>query len=73
MTLIDQLEAAEDNDPFNVYKPVQISRRDYFAAMALSGLLSNDYTEQTHLDIAKEAIKYADKMIAELDLSLIHI
>jgi hypothetical protein len=56
-----------NNDPFDVYKPVQISRRDLIFAMALNGLLSNDYTDQTHLEIVKEAMKYTDKSIAELD------
>ncbi len=66
MTLIEQLEAGENNDPFDVYKPVQISRRDYFAAMALQGLLARiDHDALAyHAELAIEA---ADALIKELD------
>jgi len=53
-----------DNDPFDVYKPVQISRRDYFAAMAMQSYIRK-YGDK--IDIIKDSIFLADKIIAELD------
>jgi hypothetical protein len=54
------------NDPFDVYKPVQISRRDYFAAMAMQGLIQRNFKAN---GIPEESILYADALIAELDKS----
>jgi hypothetical protein len=43
-----------------------LSRRDYFAAMAMQGFCSAMYVPSTEV-VAAYAIAYADTLIAELD------
>lgn len=42
-----------------------LSVRDYFAAAALTGLLASGPLPRTHDEIAADAHKYADAMLAE--------
>lgn len=49
--------------PMNHYHP---SRRDYFVAAVLTGLVSPPYRWSWE-NAAQEALKYADAVIAELD------
>ena len=63
-SIIDQLESVENNDPFDVYKPVQISRRDYFAAMAMQAFIAK---YDKYKDIIEDSIFIADNIISELD------
>lgn len=47
---------------------IALTKREYFAAMAMQGLLSNpnvDYPCLTEVDTARDAYKYADAMIKE--------
>lgn len=53
-----------NNDPFDVYKPVQISRRDYFAASIYSFFLKEENSLE---DAAESTVKAVNKIIAELD------
>lgn len=67
----DFLIKEEDNDPFDIYKNIyinrnsEISRRDYFAAMAMQGLATLNY--QCFEQLSANSVKIADKIIAELD------
>lgn len=49
-------------------KQFQISRRDYFAAAALQGLLTrDDIKEISTLDVVRSSVAWADLIIIELD------
>jgi hypothetical protein len=43
-----------------------LTKREYFAGLAMQGLLANsfDYTAQ---DIVEKAVQYADKILVELE------
>lgn len=46
-----------------------LTKREYFAAIALQGLLSNSTTFQghsTHAELAKDAVMQADALLEEL-------
>ena len=46
-----------------------LTKREYFAAIALQGLLSNpeEYARTNNQDVARKAVFFADKLIAELN------
>ena len=44
--------------------PTPLTKREYFAAMAMSGMSDADYTAET---TAKIAVKLADSLINELN------
>jgi hypothetical protein len=52
------------NDPFDVYKPVQISRRDYFTASIYSYFLKEENSLE---DAAESTVKAVNRIISELD------
>ena len=55
------------NDAYVEYE-VALSKREYFAAMALQGLMANpDWTSTTISSIAEVSVKAADALIAELN------
>lgn len=63
-----------NNPPQNTPVSYTPSRRDYFAAAALQGLLAGCVLEcidekipSVHLSMAEEAVDFADALIAELD------
>lgn len=52
--------------------PTGLSKREYFAAMAMQGYLSNSSLSidtTAHSIIAVDAVKYADTLLAELSKS----
>jgi len=56
-----------NNDAFSIYqvhRTTEISRRDYFAAMAMQSYISK-YGDK--IDIIEDSIFIADKIIAQLD------
>lgn len=68
-------ELAHDyGDNFACYNGIDISgltKREYFAAMAMQGLLANDWKEQKHLDpecekLAVVAVNYANALLTAL-------
>lgn len=49
-----------------------LTKREYFAAMAMQGLLSNSYLEQKRngnpeINVCYKAVAIADKLLAELE------
>ncbi len=44
-----------------------LTKREYFAAIALQGLLTHDHS---HTSVIQQAVKLADMMIEELDKKL---
>ena len=60
------------NEPINTidynnnYISTGLTKREYFAAMALQGLLS-DYESESIEDYSKYAVKLADSLIEELN------
>ena len=59
----------EMNVPAIVYPDTVITRRDFFAAHALNGLLQGLYSDQPkRLDyIVDESVRLADDLISKLD------
>lgn len=55
--------------PFGEIEGLGVSKRELFAAMALSGLLSNEAFELTHTDdaIVQRAVEYTDRLLKELN------
>lgn len=43
-----------------------LTKREFYAAYALMGLLANPSVDGTHEDIAIDALEYTDALIAEL-------
>lgn len=46
-----------------------ISKRELFAAMAMQGLLVNEYVDSTYDECAKTSVRYADALLTELEKS----
>ena len=44
-----------------------LTKREYFAALALQGILAHPMTEDRHRVIADAAVAFADALIAALD------
>lgn len=60
----------EPNDPaFNQNAEIGINKREYFAAMAMQGLLINamEFGRTHETEISRQAVLYADALIAELN------
>lgn len=58
--------AAHHKDEIYVVEKYGLTKREYFAVMALSGLLARQARWAPHLE-ADEAMKYADALLAELE------
>ena len=43
-----------------------LTKREYFAAMAMQAIIHENYLDDKHYSIAYEAIKYADVLLEEL-------
>jgi hypothetical protein len=43
-----------------------LTKREYFAALAMQGLLANDYHEVDLEDLVSRAIEYSDELIKQL-------
>lgn len=55
---------------YKYVQPEKISRRDYFAAMALQGMLMSDRNKKvTQQLIVERSIELADELIKQLDVS----
>lgn len=59
----NNIVSALDND-YNVNSG--LTKREYFAAMAMQGLLSNHIAITEPIVIANKAIKYADELLKQL-------
>lgn len=66
MTLTDS-----DSDAFPSGNSSGVTKREYFAAMAMQGLCANSIPGNQHLpdNLSREAVCYADALIAELNKS----
>lgn len=53
------------NDP--VIEVFGVTKREYFAALAMQGLLANRYSNGERHEIANIAVNQADALIAELN------
>ncbi len=50
-----------------------LTKREYFAAMAMQGILANENTGLSPNEVvAKESVKLADLLLAELDKTTTH-
>lgn len=61
--------AAKPNDDIRFQRPMEgITKREYFAAMAMQGLVIWDQSQNnTNEWIAKEAVALADALLVQLD------
>jgi hypothetical protein len=60
------------DDLFNIYSvklPTEISRRDYFTAMAMQGILASVEITIAKSVVSEMSVEYADALIAELDMT----
>ncbi|MFA5897827.1 MAG: hypothetical protein WC829_01810 [Hyphomicrobium sp.] len=56
------LASAVERDPFGA----GLTKREYFAAMAMQGLLSNPNVSVSYEEYSKQSVFHADATIAEL-------
>lgn len=63
--------SSEDNAYPSDFNNSGLSKREYFAAIALQGILSNSelLNRSGHGEAAKKAVDFADQLIAELNKS----
>lgn len=62
----DAATGMQENDKYKFHRG--LTKREYFAAMALNGLLSNNIDDGS--DIVKSAVYYADSLIEKLNAEL---
>ena len=56
------------NDEFNkTHGGVGLTKREYFAALAMQGLITNERTINIAENLVIDAIKYADALIEQLN------
>ena len=49
------------------YRDCGLTKREYFAGLAMQGILSKHGIGQYYDKVAEEAVKYADALLEELD------
>lgn len=55
------------DDEYNKYVHMGLTKREYFAALAMQGILSNNNCDGKMERIANESVEMADYLLAELD------
>ena len=60
------INSKKDYSDDNIYKSNGLTKREYFAAMALQGMLAK-YGSDYQVNNAKEAVYWADALIEELN------
>jgi len=64
----DNQTIVDDGKFYDESGQVPLTKREYFSAMALQGLMANpDWTSNTISSIAEVSVKAADALIAELN------
>ena len=62
------INSKKDYSDDNIYKSNGLTKREYFAAMALQGALANKFAHERTIEmITKSAVKLADALIEELN------
>jgi hypothetical protein len=54
------------DDRLDILVDIGLSKREYFAAKALQGLLSNSYSNGSYSSYAESAVQFADALLEEL-------
>lgn len=55
----------DDNGNWGI--PYGLTKREYFAGLAMQGILANGWDKAFRSNMAKQAIAYADALLAELE------
>lgn len=57
----------KDGDPKDYLYPMEgLTKREYFAGLALQGILAGDTNQRFSMDNVQSAVEYADKLLKEL-------
>ena len=64
---VDEIQAIENSNEYNRFLNYGLSKREYFAAMAMQALVSNPSRYELPQDFAAIAVKYADALILGLN------
>ena len=64
---VDELQAIEGSEEYNRFLNYGLTKREYFAAMAMQGLISNSLSGRGPNGCAQDSVRFADALIEELN------
>ncbi len=64
---VDELQAIEGSEDYNRFLNYGLTKREYFAAMAMQGLISNSLSGRGPNGCAQDSVRFADALIEELN------
>ena len=64
---VDELQAIEGSEEYNRFVNYGLTKREYFAAMAMQGLISNSLSGRGPNGCAQDSVRFADALIEELN------
>jgi hypothetical protein len=64
---VDELQAIEESEDYNRFLNYGLTKREYFAAMAMQGLISNSLSGRGPNGCAQDSVRFADALIEELN------